>query len=436
MEAYEPFVSLVVAIAIGFLIGMEREQSAAIEKRDVGIVGGVRTFSLYSLGGALSVLLAREVGSWVIGVAFALLMVFPFATYIVDVRRGRDRGMTSEAAFAVTILLGGLTMTEGVIEPSGRKLIVVSALAVAVTALLSAKPILHRLAAKTSKADVFDTLKFLIVAVIILPLLPNRTFGPLDVLNPFSVGLMIVLIAGLGFTGYVAIRVLGPSRGLGLTGVVGGIVSSTAVTLSVSRRARSEPDIVGACALAVVLASTIMFPRVLVEVAVVNRRLLPAVTVPLGAMLVAGMVVSLVLYRRARSIGPGTKGPRGGDIRFSNPFELSTAVKFGLIFAVVLLAAKAATVYLGSTGVYLAGFLAGATDVDAIALSMANLAKQGLSERVAATTIVLGAASNTMVKCGLAIGLGGWALGKRVVVAFAVVLATGFVGIAQIWLSG
>jgi uncharacterized membrane protein (DUF4010 family) len=335
----------------------------------------------------------------------------------------------------VTVLLGALTMTEGVIEPSGRKLIVVSALAVAVTALLSAKPILHRLAAKTSKADVYDTLKFLIVAVIVLPLLPNRTFGPLDVLNPFSVGLMIVLIAGLGFTGYVAIRVLGPSRGLGLTGVVGGIVSSTAVTLSVSRRARSEPQIVGACALAVVLASTIMFPRVLVEVAVVNRRLLPAVVVPLGAMLAAGLVVSLVLYRRARSISPGKEGPRGGEIRFSNPFELSTAVKFGLIFAVVLLVAKAATVYLGSAGVYLAGFLAGATDVDAIALTMANLAKQGLSEQVAATTIVLGAASNTMVKCGLAIGLGGWALGRRVLVAFAVVLATGLVGIAHLWLS-
>jgi uncharacterized membrane protein (DUF4010 family) len=174
-----------------------------------------------------------------------------------------------------------------------------------------------------------------------------------------------------------------------------------------------------------------MFPRVLVEVAVVNAALLPKVAFPLGAMTGGGILYAGWLYLRTRS---ETSEKSDEQPEFKNPFELGSAFKFGLVYAVVLLVAVAATEYLGAGGTYLAGVLAGTTDVDAITLSMANQAREGLDPTVAATTIMLGAASNTVVKAGLAISLGGWAFGKRVATAFAFVLACGAGGLAAMWM--
>jgi len=302
--------------------------------------------------------------------------------------------------------------------------------AVAATILLSSKPALHKMAQKVSKEDTYATLKFLVVAVVALPLLPNQIMGPLAVLNPFNVGLMIVLIAGIGFIGYVAIRILGTGRGLAITGLVGGLVSSTAVTLSFSGRAKETPRLAPGCALAVVLASAIMYGRVLVEVAVVYAPLLRRLIVPMLAMLVAGAVVSFIFYRRAQEAAK-----EKADVKFDNPFELSSAIKFGALYAGVLLVAKAATVYLGAGGTYLAGILAGTTDVDAITLSMAALARDGLDQNVAVTTIILGSASNTVVKGGMAVVLGGGVFGRQIALAFGIMLAAGLAGVAFLWLA-
>ena len=237
------------------------------------------------------------------------------------------------------------------------------------------------MAEKARKDDVYATLKFLIVAVVVLPLLPNQTFGPLDVLNPFKVGLMVVLIAGIDFVGYVAVRVLGPGRGLGLTGIVGGLASSTAVTLSVSGRAKEEPALAPSCALAAITASTIMVPRVLLEVAVVHRPLVQDLAKPLAAMTLGGVVAVWIFYRRSRSATG-----RSADLKLQNPFELTSALKWGLVFVVVLFAAKLLQSLFGESGVYLAGLVAGASDVDAITLSMASLTKSGTVESKVAVT--------------------------------------------------
>jgi uncharacterized membrane protein (DUF4010 family) len=238
---------------------------------------------------------------------------------------------------------------------------------------------------------------------------------------------MVALIAGISFSGYVAIRLLGPRRGLGVTGFIGGLVSSTAVTLTFSGRAREAPALRTACALAVVLASSIMFPRILVVVAVVNAALLPLVAPPIAAMGIAGLVASWILWRHSE------RTERSPDIEFRNPFELSSAIKLALVFVAVLLGAKAATVYFGDKGSYIAGVLGGTTDVDAVTLSMASLARGGLSEKVAATTIYLGSVSNTLVKAGMAIVVGGWDFGRLVLIAFAALLAAGGLSLAALW---
>jgi uncharacterized membrane protein (DUF4010 family) len=333
-------------------------------------------------------------------------------------------------AFLLTFLLGVLALTRDVLDPR-HKIFAVASIAVVATFLLSAKPTLHPLVKRISTEDVAGTLKFLIVAVVVLPLLPDRTYGPLDVLNPFQIGVLMVLISGISFAGYAAIRLFGARRGLGLTGIMGGLVSSTAVTLSMARHAKERPDIAESAALAVMLASTVMFVRVFVIVSVVNPGLSRDVLYPVGLAAAGGVATCLVLWLRSGRVRTRTE-----EIAFANPFDLTAALEFALLFAVILLGSKAATTYLGTAGTYAAGLVAGTTDVDAITLSMAKLAGAGgrLSHRVAATTIFLGAASNTVVKGVMAAVAGGWPFGRRVLTAQLAVLGAGVVGLLLGWL--
>jgi uncharacterized membrane protein (DUF4010 family) len=421
MEALEPLISLGIALVVGLLIGFEREQSAPEDdvRRAGSFVGGARTYPLVALSGALSMLLGAVVGYIVVFLALAAIFSLLVVAYVDDVRAGRDRGLTSEVALLLTFLLGALAASHGVIEPFGRRAVILIGTAVIVTLVLSVKPPLHALAQRATRDDVFATLKFLLVAIVVLPLLPNETFGPLDVVNPFKVGLMVVLIAGIDFVGYVAVRAFGAGRGLGLTGLIGGLASSTAVTLSMSARARRDPKLAPSCALATVTASTVLFPRVLVIVAVLHRPLLRLLALPVGLMALASAATAYALYRRSRRI----RSTELIDVR--NPFELSSALKWGLMFTVVLFLTKLATEYFGRRGTYLAGVLGGATDVDAVAISMANLAKGGVELEVAMVAIILGIASNTLVKAGLANVVGGWAYGRQVLAAFSVTMAAG-----------
>ena len=430
MEPYEPFASLGLAVAAGLLIGLERERSKPSDDSRLSFLGGARTHPLLALVGGAAMLSARELGLVAVVVPFGALIVFLALNYAGDVWRDVHRGITSEAAFLLSFLLGVLALTHRVLEPK-QKIFAVASIAVVATFLLSAKPTLHPLARRISTEDVTGTLKFLIVAVVVLPLLPDRTYGPLDVLNPFQIGMLMVLISGLSFAGYAAIRLLGARRGLGLTGLIGGLVSSTAVTLSMSRRARERPEIVESAALAVVLASTVMFVRVVVIVAVVNPGLRGEVAYPMGLAVAGGAAASLALWLRSGRARPGAQ-----EIAFSNPFDLAAALKFALLFAGILLGSKAATTYLGTAGTYAAGVVAGSTDVDAITLSMAKLAANGgsLSHRVAATTIFLGTASNTIVKGVMATVVGGWEFGRRVLGAQLAILVAGTVGAALAWL--
>lgn len=420
----EPFVSLGLAGAAGLLIGLERERSAPKDRRAESFLGGARTHPLLALGAAVATLAAREVGVAPLVMAFGALVILLTVNYAADVRLGRDRGITSEAAFLLTFVLGVLSATERVVDLRSRVFLVAS-VAVVATFLLSVKPTLHPLVRRVTPEDAVATLKFLLVAVVVVPLLPDDTYGPLEVLNPFQIGLLVVLISAISFVGYAAIRLLGPRLGLGLTGLVGGLASSTAVTLAMSARAKDRREIADSAALAVTLASTVMFLRVLAVVAVVNPALWRALAFPMVAAALGGGGASVVFALRSRRAKEDT-----GAVVFSNPFELGSALTFGLVFAVVLFGSKAASVHLGESGTYAAGVIAGTTDVDAITLSMARLAGRGVGVAVAVTTIFLGAASNTLVKGVMSVALGGWAFGGRVLAAQVAMLAAGAVGLA------
>ncbi len=422
MDAYEPYPSLLLALAAGLLVGFEREGSVEPIKRATSFLGGARTYPLVALSGAVATLLVPALGAWPLVLSFLALFSLVAISYARDVRHG-DAGLTSETAFLLVFLLGCLAATRGLVGDANQKALLVLAIAVVATLLLSVKPKLHALVAHISRADIYATLKFLIVAVVVLPLLPNRAMGPLDALNPFAIGWMVVLIAGIGFVGYLATRILGPDRGVALTGLAGGLASSTAVTLSFAGRARAEPSLGRVCAPAVLLASTVMFPRLLVVVGLLYPPLVASLIVPFAAATLGGIVAGGLLFHGA------ARRTAGAEVRFENPFELISAAKWGLLFTVVIFAAKAASTYLGTGGTYLAGALVGGTNPDAIALSMAGLARTGqIALPVAANTVLIGAAANTLAKLGLAAAIGRGALARPLAPAIAFVLVAGALG--------
>lgn len=407
------------ALGLGMLIGLERERTR--DQRQS--FAGVRTFALVALLGATAVFTGIHSGLvWFPAVVFAAIAGLIVAAYIMTARAG-DLGMTTEVSVLLTFFIGGLC--------AWGQVGIAGAITVSCMLLLALKGWLHDLAKRIESSDVEATLKFAIITLIILPLVPNANYGPegLEVINPYKTWLMVVLIAGLNFVGYILIKVVGKEHGFGITGLLGGLVSSTAVTLGFSQRSREEADILApVLALAILLSWTVMFFRVVIEVAVINTVLAMHLAPGMVVMGTVSLGVCVLLWRRGRSTEKAEV--ESGH----NPFELGEAIKFGGLFAVVVFIAKAAQVYFGNTGLYVAGALAGLTDVDAISLSMANLAlSDPESAAPAARTIVIAVISNTLVKSGMVIWLGAAAL-RRTMTPIAVAL--GLTGIAAVYLVG
>jgi uncharacterized membrane protein (DUF4010 family) len=421
VEAYEPYPSLALALLIGLLIGLEREQSKpGSDNGRRGFTGGVRTYPLFALLGATASLFQSTAGALPLFGAAMGLSLFLAIGYWRDAEQGHV-GLTSEASALLTFFLGALSASHGIIEPVRTRIFVVASIAVAATFLLSQKTQLRQFSAKLSRDDVIATVKFLLIAVVVLPVLPNEPLGPYGALNPYRIGFMVLLIAGIGFVGYVAMRLFGHGKGLLITGAIGGLVSSTAVTLASAARAKQTPALASVSALAVVIASTIMFVRVIITVAAVETSLLPKLALPLGAMAAVSLVAVGVMAFRDRAHRNEVT-----NVELSNPFELRKAVQFGAFFVFILIASRWATDTLGDTGTYLTGLLAGLTDVDAITLTMSNLVKAGTMEPAVATrTIVIAVASNTVVKAVMSVTLGGWAFGRRIVEVSAAALVGG-----------
>lgn len=418
MEAYETHLALGIALAVGLLVGMEREQ--ARPEHGAGFFGGSRTYPMFALTGAMSTLLAPAI-PWLPLVALAGVFALVGISYAADIKAERDFGLTTEISAIATFLLGALAAARGVIEPVQSRMILVAALGVTLTFLLSSKQWFHGLASRISRDDFFAAVKFLIVAVIVLPLLPDVDTGPLDAINPRNLGILVVTLAALSFAGYVGVHWLGTKRGLLLSAALGGLVSSTAVTLSFAGRAKETPAVAPVAAGAIAIAWTIMLARIAVLVAVVDVALLGVVAVPLGAMTGATLLGLLLTFRR-------TDG-EDAKLELKNPFELGSAIKISLMFGVVLLVTKAAVEYLGPKGLYLASALSGTTDVDAVTVSTARLARGGLEAEVATIAIVLAVVANTIVKTGMASYVGGRALGKRVTITGGLVLLAGAGGL-------
>lgn len=411
------FYRFAVALGIGMLVGFERERQ---RRQGVEMFAGVRTFALLSLVGCTSALISDHTGSPLPLVAsLAGVAALLYAAYRRQLKNtATGPGLTTEVTALLTVLVGALCYYQ-YIE-------LAAALGVAIFMLLSFKPQLHELAEAITYEDIYATIKFAVVSLIVLPILPNRSFGPppFDVLNPYNIWWMVVLISAISFAGYVLMKLLDAGRGIGLTGILGGIVSSTAVTLNFSGRSKQAVEIAPALALGIILAWSAMFARVLVEVLAVNRPLLGALWPPMVAGLAAGLLYAYLLYRHEGY-------SRVESINFNNPFELMPAFKFGLVYAAVLLIVRTAETHFGTTGVYVSSVLSGTVDLHAITLSMAQLGlKGGIALDTAANAITLAALSNTVVKAGIVMIVGSKALRRPILPA---VLLIGVAAGAAAW---
>lgn len=389
----ETVLDLTTALAIGLLIGTERGWRQR-DSDDLRQIAGLRTFALTGLLGGLAALLGSHIGvaAWV--AVLGAIALLALAGYLGDLRRSGDQGMTSEIALLATFVLGSLAVADQRLLAAGC--------AVVVALLLSLKEPLHSALKRLSFAELSGAFKLLFISVVLLPVLPNRGYGPWEAFNPYAIWWMVVLIAGLGFAAYLAIRLVGTRKGLLITALLGGIISSTAMTLTLARlhgRRALEPML----ASGLLATSALMFPRVMLEIGALNPALLARLAAPLT---VATLVYAAgAFYHWRRSLRDSTEASTDAPLR--NPFELMPALRFAALLALILFLVEAARRYLGDVGVYLVSLVSGLADVDAITLSLARGAQGDLANSVAAGGIALAVLSNSVVKGGLILMAGG-----------------------------
>lgn len=418
MDNTEGMIALALALGLGLLVGLQRERHAEF--------AGIRTFALITVLGATAGLLVAHWGGWVLAAAWlglALLLFLGGST--AERSQGPvagglvDGGITTEIAalvmFGVGALLAAGLLAQGIV------------LGGAVAVLLHWKEPLHHFARGLGAADFRAVIQFVLIALVILPLLPDRAFGPYAVLNPYQVWLMVVLIVAINLSAYVSYRLVGSRGGALLGGLLGGLVSSTATSVSYARQARAGLVQAGAAALVVVLASAMVYPRILAEMVLVAPALAGRAWLPLAITFVVMLSTVGLALLRVR--------PEPVATSHSNPAQLPAALGFGLLYAVVLWVVAAGQSLFGQSAIYGVALIAGFTDVDAITLSSAQLVRDGqLDADLAWRVVLLASLSNLLFKFGIAAVLGPVALLRHLLPGFAAGLLVGG-GLILFWPS-
>jgi len=395
-----------VALGVGLLLGLER----GWHQRDLPEgtrAAGIRTFTLVGTTGGLAAALEPHAGLSILAIALLLISLLVLFMVREGWREGH-KGITTEVAILVTFMLGA---TAGFGE-----LALAGSLGVLAAVLLGHKQPMHRFVEKLRQDELLAVLKLLVLSLVLLPVLPNEGYGPYEALNPYKLWWMVVLVATISSAGYFAMRWFGADKGMLATALFGGLASSTAVTVALARRAKTSPEIAGPAAGAALLASAVVGPRLALLIYVVAEPLLARLVWPLLGLVIGSALASFLLWRG--------RAAKDGDLPLGNPFEIGPALKFGVLLAVIMVAAEALPRWLGDSGVIAVGALAGMTDVDAISLSLATQVSAGhVAAELAAWGVLAAVGVNTVVKSGIGWVLGGTAFGWRMVVGNLLTLA-------------
>lgn len=380
------FQTYAMALLLGALMGLERERS---DTR----IAGLRTFILVTLFGSLCGNIALSLNSQgLILIGLLVIATQGVMVHIIRLKEQISSGMTTVIALLVAYLVGVLVTQQ-------QQLTAIT-LALVTTMVLCFKPQMHAFSHRLEKHDLYAIFQFILVAFIILPVVPDQGYGPYQALNPYNIWLMVVLISGINLVGYVILKLVGQRWGSPVLGILGGMVSSTATTLTFSRQARTLPQTSNTGTVVVSLASTIVLVRITAFITLLNPQLLSHLWRPLSAMFIGGLLPIFFIWRQSRS----EQAPR---LESKNPAELSQALLFGVLYGGVLLAVSVAKDYFGREGVYLVALISGFTDVDAITLTNARLSAIGeLDSLQAAASVVIAMLANLVFKLGMVALLG------------------------------
>jgi uncharacterized membrane protein (DUF4010 family) len=395
-----------ISLLLGLLVGLQREHV------NHGMAG-LRTFPLITVLGTVAATLGLSFGGWIVAAAMVGLVGVSFFPGLVRLRsKDPDPGITTNVAVLLMFCVGALLAID-------KMTAVGIAVGGGVAVLLQFKPELHGFAARLGDADLRAIMQFVLIACIILPVLPRGTFGPLAVFDPFEAWLLVVLIVGMNLGGYILYKFCGAGAGTLLAGILGGMISSTAATVSYSRAARHDPAHVRVAAVVIMIATTVAFLRVLTLIAVVSPEFLLHALAPIALLTMVTLVSLLVLWRRVRREPPAVPNPQ-------NPTQLRPAIFFAAMYVLVLFALAATKKYVGGHAVYGVAALSGLTDLDAVTLSTARLVKDGAV--VAAQgwrMVVLASLANLLFKAGVVAVLAGGRLFRLILALFAAPLLTG-----------
>lgn len=406
----------IAAIFLGGLIGLERE--AFIQKNNTKRFAGIRTFALIGFLGAFSVYLSTysEWLSYILLFGFVLIIG---AAYLLNGLKSGEISALSTIAAIIVYFVGFL---------SGQN---EYWLAIFITLLIFLiihfEDLLHKFSKRIKEEELYSTIKFIVISLLILPILPDQGYGPYEIFNPFVIWLMVVFISGISFLSYITIKIIGVKRGIGLTGFLAGLASSTALTLSFSEQSNKNKKIVNPYVFGVVSAASAMFFRILAVIFVINSELFYILLIPLGAMGLTGLVSAIFFYKKKEI--KGREKVSEEPMKLKSPFQLKPAIKFGLLFALVLFLSEISLIYFGSKGVYITSILSGIVDTDAITVSLSNLAENGLNYRTAMIGITIATMVNTMSKGVLFLFLGNRQAGISILKIFSIMIAVGGISV-------
>lgn len=401
---------LAVALGIGLVVGLERGWKTR-DQHGGQRLAGFRTFALAGLSGGVLAALSMPDRFVVLAAGVLVVGALVVGGYLVSVREQRDFGMTTELAMLTTFGLGAVAVLGATFEAAAAGIVM--------TLLLGFKTEFHAAIEGLERRELLATLQLIAIAAVLVPLLPDRDLGPWGAVNPRVIGMLVLLIAGLSYAGYFAVRTLGARLGLLLTALFGGLSSSTAVTVAYARRAHSAHAPVALLAGGIALAAATMVPRLAIIIGAVNPRLLGALWPTLTVLIAIPLAAVTVAILRTRKDAPG-------EVKLTNPLQLSTALTFGAFLVALFVAAAGLRDWLGDAGAYAVAAIAALVDVDAVTITLAQEAVSGsLGPTTAARAIALAALVNTGVKAGIAAVLGGRAMLRAASSVLALALLAG-----------
>jgi len=415
-EVNDLLLGLIISLALGFLIGLEREYAKRVVDKEEQFAG-VRSYTFIALCGFLCAFLSQRFGDWLFITGLAGLIAMVIASYVMTAKSG-SYAITTELSGILAYIIGALVF-EGEILLS----VIVT---VVITSLLSLKMKLHSFIATLTPEEIRAFIQFVIISAVVLPFLPDEPFGPNGVWNLHEIWTMVILVTGISLAGYLLAKVLGMRKGTLLAGIVGGLVSSTAVTLSVSRRTREHPKtshVIGA--VSIIAATAVLYPRILLETWVVNRHLALQLALPIAFITVVALGAAFLIHRKG---GKET----AVEVPTQNPLNFSVAIQFGVAYMAVLWLMDLVSSQYSAQGLYIGSLVFGATDMDAITLSIAR--KPDIADSLQGmTAVLLATLSNTVMKFLLVVFFGDRSLRKWVGLGFGAIFLATLLGMTVMW---